>query len=231
MLRQIGVQGVDVRAPEDLEGTSGLIIPGGESTTLRKLLGFSGLDDAIRKRAGGNSYGLYGTCAGMILLAREIINPGGVEPLGLIDIKVARNAYGRQLESFEADVEIRGIGPFHIVFIRAPQLVAHGAEVEVLGAHDGVPIIARQGNVLVSSFHPEIAGDPRVHRYFVEEVCQRAAQGASPRKLFTPGRSGPTPKTRQPRRASNPCPHRLPSRARARGAGRPACPGGRTCAA
>jgi len=174
MLRPIGVEGVDVRAPEDLDGTSGLIIPGGESTTLGKLLRFSGLDEAIRERA-NTGYGLYGTCAGMILLAQRIINPGGVEPLGLIDIAVARNAYGRQLESFEADVEIRDIGPFHIVFIRAPQLVERGPGVEVLAEHGSVPILARQDNVLVSSFHPEIAGDPRVHRYFVEQVCQRAA--------------------------------------------------------
>ncbi len=180
MLSQIGVAGVDVRAPEDLDGTSGLIIPGGESTTLRKLLRFSGLDEAICQRARAG-YGLYGTCAGMILLAREIVNSGGVEPLGLIDIAVARNAYGRQSESFEADVEVRGIGPFHIVFIRAPQLVERGPEVEVLAEHDGVPILARQGNVLVSSFHPEIAGDPRLHRSFVEQVRQRAAQSAPPR--------------------------------------------------
>ena len=171
MLRRLGVEAIDVRLPSDLEHTRGLILPGGESTALRRLLSFSGLDHAIAQHAARAEYGLYGTCAGMILMAKSLRQGQGVEPLGLMDITVARNAYGRQLDSFEADVAITEVGTFHAVFIRAPQLIACEVGVEVLGRHEGVPVIARQGNLLVSSFHPELSNDARIHEYFVSEVC------------------------------------------------------------
>lgn len=171
MLGRLGVEAVEVRLPSDLEGTRGLILPGGESTALRGLLSFSGLDRAIAERAARAEYGLYGTCAGMILMARSLRDGRGVEPLGLMDITVARNAYGRQLDSFEADVAIAGVGAFRAVFIRAPQLVACAAGVEVLGRHQSIPVIARQGNLLASSFHPELSNDTRIHEYFISEVC------------------------------------------------------------
>jgi len=174
LLRALDLEAVEVRLPQDLEGTQGLIVPGGESTALRKLLRYSGLDRALVERA-ATGYGVYGTCAGMILLAKRLTNDPGLFPLGLIDVEVCRNAYGRQLDSFEAEVELREIGPFHAVFIRAPQLVRCGEGVEVLGCYDGVPVLVRQRNVLVSSFHPEISGDPRIHRYFAEHVCAHAS--------------------------------------------------------
>lgn len=178
MLRRLGVEPVDVRTPRELEGTRGLILPGGESTTVRKLLAFSGLDRALCERA-AEGYGLYGTCAGMILLARRLVNDDRFEPLGLIDIAVARNAYGRQIDSFETELSVKGLGPFHAVFIRAPQLVETGAGVEVLAEHAGRPVLARQGNVLVSSFHPELTDDPALHRYFLEKVCASAPAPAA----------------------------------------------------
>jgi len=171
MLERLGVAVADVRLPADLEHTHGLILPGGESTALRRLLSYSGLDRAIAERAAREEYGLYGTCAGMILMAKSLRDGRGVEPLGLMDITVARNAYGRQLDSFEADVSITEVGTFHAVFIRAPQLVTCAAGVQVLGRHQGIPVIARQGNLLVSSFHPELSNDARIHEYFISEVC------------------------------------------------------------
>lgn len=170
LLNHLDVDTVDVRLPQHLEGLHGLVIPGGESTTLRKLLRFSQLDQAIVAKANAG-LALFGTCAGMILLADAIENDPETEPLQLIDITVSRNAYGRQIDSFEADVSIEAIGAFHAVFIRAPQIIQAAPAVEILSEHNGVPILARQGNVLVSSFHPEINGDVRVHEYFVRTVC------------------------------------------------------------
>ncbi len=175
MLRAMGLDPVDVRLPEDLDGVAGLILPGGESTTLHRLLRFSGLDRAIPE-AHRDGMGLYGTCAGMILLGKRIVNDDHTRPFGLIDVEVARNAYGRQVDSFEAELDLDGIGPFRAAFIRAPQIVSHGEGVQVLGRHRGVPVLARQGRVLVSSFHPELGTDARVHRYFVESVCAMAPQ-------------------------------------------------------
>jgi len=182
ILAKLDVDAVDVRLPDDLEATSGLIIPGGESTTLRKLLSFSGLDAAITERA-KQGYALYGTCAGMILLAKQLVNDRDIKPLGLIDITVSRNAYGRQVDSFEADVDINEIGAFHAVFIRAPQIVDHGQHVEVLSAFNNIPILARQGNILVGSFHPEISGDPRIHDFFIKK-CAAHAERVSVRQTF-----------------------------------------------
>lgn len=177
MLSSMGLDPIDVRLPDDLLGLRGLILPGGESTTLHRLLRFSGLDRAIPEAA-REGLALYGTCAGMILLARQIANDSHTKPFGLIDITVARNAYGRQIDSFEAEVSLDGIGAFPAVFIRAPQIVEHGRGVRVLGRHNDVPVLAQQGRVLVSSFHPEIGTDPRVHRYFLDTICAAELQPA-----------------------------------------------------
>ena len=168
VLERLGVSAKDVRKPGDLEGLDGLILPGGESTTIARLLKESGLWDELRER-GQSGLPLYGTCAGLILLAKEILEdrPKG---LGLLDITVDRNAYGRQVDSFEADIEIRGIGPFHAVFIRAPKVIRWGPDVDVLAEYDDSPVLLRQGRILASSFHPELTDDTRVHEYFLQLV-------------------------------------------------------------
>ena len=173
-LRRLGADGAEVRVPEDLAGVDGLIIPGGESTTIGKLMVEYGLDRAVPDAA-RDGMAVYGTCAGMILMAKRA--SGGEPPLlRLMDIAVARNAYGRQVDSFETDLEIPVLGPppLHAVFIRAPVIVEVGRGVEVLASLDGRPVLARQGRLLVSSFHPELAPDDRVHRYFLDVI--RAAQ-------------------------------------------------------
>lgn len=154
---------------------AGLIIPGGESTTLGKLLQSTGLDRLIARSA-QEGFPIYGTCAGLILMAGRITGQRGPS-LSLMDLDVERNAYGRQVESFEADLEIPEIGnpPFHGVFIRAPRIKSVGDSVRVLATLNGEPVFARQGSFLVSTFHPELTGDPRVHRYFVQ-----MAAGTSP---------------------------------------------------
>lgn len=168
-VERLGAEGVEVRRPQDLEGIDRLIIPGGESTTISLLLRESGLDGELR-RLGREGLPIFGTCAGLILLAREVLGEDRVEPLGLIDIAVKRNAYGRQIESFEEDLEVEGLGPGPVraVFIRAPKIVAFGPRVKVLAYQDGAPVLAREGKVLVSSFHPELTEDLRLHRYFLE---------------------------------------------------------------
>ena len=158
-LRRLGAQVVEVRLPEDLEELDGLVIPGGESTTIMHLARLYGLDDAIRAYAGP----IFGTCAGMIVLDRE--------HLGLADLEVDRNAYGRQVRSFEADVDLVGDDrPLRGVFIRAPRVRARGAGVEVLGELDDEPVLVRQGRLLLASFHPELTDDPRVHELFLAMV-------------------------------------------------------------
>ncbi|MCS6937318.1 MAG: pyridoxal 5'-phosphate synthase glutaminase subunit PdxT [Candidatus Bipolaricaulota bacterium] len=171
VLRSLGVDARDVRTQEQLEAVEGLIIPGGESTTIAYLLEKTGMLKVLRER-GAQGFPLYGTCAGMILLARELSDPYPENRIALMDIAVKRNAYGRQLDSFEADLQIKNIGSFRAVFIRAPKIVRVGSGVEILAEHDGVPVLVRQKNLLASSFHPELTGDPRVHRYFLEMVAQ-----------------------------------------------------------
>ncbi len=174
ILRGLGVDEVEVRVPEDLEGLDGLIIPGGESTTIGKLMVRYGLDRAVPEQV-GRGMAVYGTCAGMILMARRA--SGGEPPLlRLMDIAVTRNAYGRQVDSFEADLEVPALGPpaLRAVFIRAPVIDEVGRNVEVLASLDGRPVLARQGRLLVSSFHPELAPDDRVHRYLLDMI--RVAQ-------------------------------------------------------
>ena len=158
----------EVRTPEELERCAGLVLPGGESTTIGKLLVSSGLDTALRDYQGP----LLGTCAGMILLAREASDglPGQLL-LGLIDIVVQRNGYGRQLHSFEADVELEGDAePLHGVFIRAPRIESVGAGAHVFAQLGGEPVAVEQGRAMVTSFHPELAGETRVHERFLERV-------------------------------------------------------------
>jgi 5'-phosphate synthase pdxT subunit len=158
MLRRLGADPVEVRKPEELEGLDGLIVPGGESTTFMRLMHLYGLDEALRRFQGP----VLGTCAGMIVLDRE--------HLGLMDIEVDRNAYGRQVANFEADVELEGEKPIHGVFIRAPRLREAGREVEVIGELNGEPVLLREGRFLVASFHPELTDDTRVHERFLELV-------------------------------------------------------------
>lgn len=174
MLRQLGATVVEVRLPQHLARVERLIIPGGESTTIGKLLVRYELLEPLRQRA-GRDLALWGTCAGAILLAREILDgrPAGQPALGLMDIAIRRNAYGRQLDSFETDLTIRAIGaePLPGVFIRAPRIESVGAMVEVLGRLPGTSgdvVAARQGRLLATTFHPELTGDPRLHRYFLE---------------------------------------------------------------
>lgn len=159
LLSRLGVEAVEVRLPEQLEGLDGLVIPGGESTTMLRLMGLYGLDTAIRAFPAP----IFGTCAGMIVLDRE--------RLGLIDLVVERNAFGRQVSSFEAELQIEGEDrPFPGVFIRAPWVGDAGPGVAILAEIDGHPVLALEGRVLVASFHPELTGDPRVHEKFLQLV-------------------------------------------------------------
>jgi 5'-phosphate synthase pdxT subunit len=171
-LRDVGAESIEVRLPRDLVGLDGLILPGGESTTMRRLIDLYGLREPIVALARGGAP-VYGTCAGMILLADRIAD--GDEPvLRLLDITVQRNAYGRQLDSFEADLAIPSLGdaPLHGVFIRAPVVSEVGPEVEVLARDaDGRAIAVRQGRVLATAFHPELTPDRRLHRLFLELVA------------------------------------------------------------
>lgn len=167
-----GVAAVSVRRPEELAAVDGLVVPGGESTTMSKLAVLFGLMEPLRERVRGG-LPVYGTCAGMILLAEKILDPrSGQETVGGIDMIVRRNAFGRQNESFEAAVEVEGVdgGPVEGVFIRAPWVESVGAEVVVLAEHAGHVVAVRQGNVLATSFHPELTGDHRVHRLFADMV-------------------------------------------------------------
>jgi pyridoxal 5'-phosphate synthase pdxT subunit len=159
MLRRLGADPVEVRKPEQLDGLDGLIVPGGESTTFMRLMRLYGLDEAIR----AFERPILGTCAGMIVLDRD--------HLGLVDLEVERNAYGRQVASFEADLELAGEErPLRGVFIRAPRVRKTGPAVEVLAEHDGRPVLVRQGRFLVASFHPELTEDSRVHKLFLNSV-------------------------------------------------------------
>jgi 5'-phosphate synthase pdxT subunit len=165
MLRSIGVEPVEVRLPRDLEGVSGLILPGGESTTMRHLIERWGLREPILALADSGAP-LFGTCAGMIVLSKDIAD-GDAPVLPLLDVTVQRNAFGRQLDSFEAEVSVPILGdqPVHGVFIRAPIIERVGPDVDVLARLDDGRIVAvRERNVVATAFHPELAGEPRFHR-------------------------------------------------------------------
>ena len=162
-LRKLGAEPVEVRKPEQLAGLDGLVIPGGESTAIARLVRLYGLEEAIRTF----ERPVFGTCAGMILLDRN--------HLGVLDLEVSRNAYGRQVASFEADLELSGDDePLRGVFIRAPRVVETGPAVEVLAELDGEPVLLRQGRIIVAAFHPELTDDTRVHERFLELVREEA---------------------------------------------------------
>jgi 5'-phosphate synthase pdxT subunit len=166
-LRQAGAAALEVRRPGDLDGLSGLVVPGGESTAIGRLMAEYGLDEAIRARH-AEGMALFGTCAGMILLARDIVD--SEQPrLGLMDLSVRRNAFGRQRESFEAWLDAPALGPDPVeaVFIRAPVIERVGPAAEVLAHVGGRPVLARQGRCLAAAFHPELTPDRRLHRYFL----------------------------------------------------------------
>ncbi len=167
MLRALGAEAVEVRMPEQLEGLDGLVIPGGESTTFMRLMRLYGLDEAIRSF----DRPVFGTCAGMIVLDRD--------HLGLVDLSVRRNAFGRQVASFETDLAVAGEDePLRAVFIRAPWVEEVGPEVEVLAEVDGHPVLAREGRFLVAAFHPELTDDSRLHARFLELVKEASLVGA-----------------------------------------------------
>jgi pyridoxal 5'-phosphate synthase pdxT subunit len=163
MLRRLGADPVEVRKPEELQGLDGLVIPGGESTTFMRLMRLYGLDEAVREFTGP----VLGTCAGMIVLDRL--------HLGAVDIEVDRNAYGRQVASFEADLALAGDDePLRGIFIRAPRVREVGPEVEVLAELDGEPVLLCEGRFIVASFHPELTNDTRVHERFLDLIREES---------------------------------------------------------
>ncbi len=172
-LRKCGCDAVEIRKPADLEAIDALIIPGGESTTIGKLLNDYGLTEPILAKA-RDGLPVFGTCAGAILVAKELVDSDQPR-LGLMDIKVRRNAYGRQVDSFEVEVEIPVLGkePFPAVFIRAPRIEDARPGVEVLARYREGIILVRQGNLLAATFHPELTEDLRLHRYFLRMVAER----------------------------------------------------------
>jgi pyridoxal 5'-phosphate synthase pdxT subunit len=194
MLRRLGASTRQVRVPADLDGLDGLVLPGGESTTMTLGIEREGLAEPLRALAGHDGVGgipMLGSCAGLIMLDRD--------HLGLMDMRAERNAFGRQINSFEADVQLDGIdgGPLHGVFIRAPWIAEHGPEVQILGTVDGHAVAARQGSLLAVAFHSELTDDDRLHRLFLELVRERldAHSAPTPRSASAPtlaGASGDT---------------------------------------
>jgi 5'-phosphate synthase pdxT subunit len=180
MLRGLGADAREARTPEDIAALDGLVIPGGESTTITMGMERDGLDAAVREHA-SSGRPVFGTCAGMIVCDRD--------HLGLIDARARRNAFGRQLQSFEADLEVSGIGPepLRAVFIRAPWVEEHGPGVEVLAEYGGHPVAIREGAVLASAFHPELTDDPRLHALFMAMVTTARSGEADE---STPGGAG-----------------------------------------
>ena len=171
-LTSIGVQSIEVRTPEQLSSVDALLMPGGESSTMSQLLESSGLFDPIAQRI-ADGMPVFGTCAGMILLASEILDGRSDQrSFSAIDISVRRNAFGRQVDSFEATIN-SSVGEFHGVFIRAPRIERVGDHVEVLGSINDEPVLVRQGNVLAASFHPELSNDARLHEYFVSITANK----------------------------------------------------------
>jgi len=167
VLREAGAEPMPVRTPQALEEVQALVIPGGESTTIGALMARCGLDQAVRRRV-QDGMPVFGTCAGLILMAKRA--SGGEPPLlGLLDVAVERNAYGRQRESFEDDLHCPAVdpAPFRVAFIRAPVVTWVGEGVQVLARHEGLPVLVQQGRLLGATFHPEVTGYPGVHRYFL----------------------------------------------------------------
>ena len=164
-LREVGAEPRIVRTPDDLDGLDGLVIPGGESTTMTRGIDREGLAEPLRELA-RSGRPVLGTCAGLIMLDRE--------HLGLLDVTARRNAFGRQLHSFETDLDLNGLGPLRAVFIRAPWVEEAGADVEVLAEVDGHPVAVRQGNILAVAFHPELTDDRSLHRWLLDHAGVRS---------------------------------------------------------
>jgi 5'-phosphate synthase pdxT subunit len=177
VLDALGVDTIEVRTPEVVDALDAIVLPGGESTTVSQLLDSSGVRGPLGARL-RDGMPVLGTCAGLILLAREVVDGrADQQSFGIVDLVARRNAYGRQRDSFEADLDVRWSdgellagGPFHGVFIRAPGIERYGPTVEVLAEHDGRPVLARDGVAYVATFHPELAGDLRLHQRFLDEV-------------------------------------------------------------
>ena len=179
VLKRLGVTGREIRLPEQLENINGLIIPGGESTTLSRLMSIYSMREPIEQMSRQGKT-IWGTCAGMIMVAQEITEEDPV-PLKLMDIGVLRNGFGRQVDSFEQDLQVIDLGPapFHGVFIRAPVITRVGREVKVMATlPDGQPVAVRQGNLLATSFHPELTADNRLHQYFLDLIPQESSPSA-----------------------------------------------------
>ena len=178
-LRSVGADACQVRVAPELDGLDGLVIPGGESTTFGLVAGRSGLLDRLREVIGGG-LPVFGTCAGMIMLARKT-TAGGQALIGGMDTVVRRNAFGRQAASFETDLDMPVLGeaPMPAVFIRAPWIAQHGPDVEILAEYGGHPVVARQGNMLVTAFHPEFTNDRRVHALFVDMLRAAVARATA----------------------------------------------------
>ncbi|MBU6263687.1 MAG: pyridoxal 5'-phosphate synthase glutaminase subunit PdxT [Actinomycetales bacterium] len=171
-LSAIGVDAVAVKTESEINSVDALVLPGGESTTIAKLARIFGVFDLIKSRI-SSGLPVYGSCAGLILLSNKILDGvEGQETFGGLDITSRRNAFGRQVDSFEGEIEFSGIGKLNGVFIRAPWVEEVGSSVTVLATSHGHPVAVKQGNILATSFHPELTTDHAVHRYFVEELCQ-----------------------------------------------------------
>jgi 5'-phosphate synthase pdxT subunit len=172
-LETSGVTPVIVKRAEELADVDALVLPGGESTTIGKLLDRFHLLEPLRERA-ASGMPLYGTCAGLILMAKEVVGPHGAPfRLDVLDVSVRRNGYGSQVDSFETDLEVAGMeGPFRAVFIRAPVIERAGPDVEILAEHEGIPVLVREGTLFASSFHPEMTPDCRVHQAFVDSIAR-----------------------------------------------------------
>ncbi len=179
VLKRLGVQGREIRLPDQFADIDGLIIPGGESTTLSRLMNIYDLREPITRMA-NEGKAIWGTCAGMIMMAKEITEEDPV-PLGLMDIGVLRNAFGRQVDSFEQDLIINQLDqvPFHGVFIRAPAIIRVGQEVDIMASlPDGQPVAVCQDKLMATAFHPELTGDNRLHRYFLDLIPKEPSTAA-----------------------------------------------------
>ena len=178
MFRRLGVPTRRVRKAADLDGVLGLVIPGGESTTIGKLAREYGVEAEARRRFEAGTLALWGTCAGAIWLAREVEGYSEQPRLGVMDVRIRRNAYGRQVASFETDIDVAGFDrPFHAIFIRAPQIVRVGAGLEVLARYKEDPVFVVGERLMATTFHPELTEDPRVHRYFARLAGVREVAG------------------------------------------------------
>lgn len=175
-LNALGLANMQVRGPGDLSLVDALVIPGGESTTMSKVAVLSGLEPVLRARI-ASGMPVFGTCAGLILLATEVRDGRSDQiSLGALDLVIQRNGYGRQLDSFETDLDVNGLeSPFHGIFIRAPKVLSMGPAVEVLASYDGVPVLMRQGTVIAASFHPELTDDHRIHAWFATHLVAHHA--------------------------------------------------------